>query len=74
VKIDKEFEKVKRLNTLKRLLKRHPEEIGKKSTIDIVEQMRVEVEGNKLEHTGEIKVVKMNDVTVGNRILEFDIG
>jgi len=54
IKIDKEYEKLKRLAVLKRMLSKHPEELGKKSTIDIIDQMRLEVEGNKIEHTGEV--------------------
>jgi len=59
IKIDKEYEKLKRMAVLKRMLNKHPEELGKKSTLDIVEQMRVEVEGNKFEVSGagETKII-----------------
>lgn len=53
IKIDKEYEKLKRLATLKRMLEKHPEEIGKKDTLDILDQMRIETEGNKVEHSGQ---------------------
>jgi predicted XRE-type DNA-binding protein len=63
VKIDKEYEKLKRLGVLRRLLKEHPELMGKKTTLDIVDQMRVETEGNKVEHTGTPqKVVIIREV------------
>lgn len=52
IKIDKEYEKLKRLNHLKNLLKKHPESLGKKGTLDILDQMRMEIEGNKIEHSG----------------------
>lgn len=53
LKIDKEYEKVKRVYHLKRLFKKHSDSVGKKDAIDILEHLRVESEGNKVEHTGE---------------------
>ena len=47
VKLDKDYEKSKRIAHLKRLLDTYPEEIGKKSTIDILEQLRKELEGDE---------------------------
>ena len=43
--LDREHEKIKRVNTLKRLLKKHPNNIGNKTTIDITEALRNEAEG-----------------------------
>lgn len=53
-KIDKDFEKLKRLSKLKRLLRDHPSTLGKKDTLDIIDQMRIETEGNRVEHLGQI--------------------
>lgn len=55
LKSDKEWEKTKRVNHLKRLLKKHPGSIGNKCTLDILDQLRVEIEGNKVEHSGSIE-------------------
>jgi hypothetical protein len=49
IKIDKEYEKLKRLSILKRMLSKHSDTIGKKDTLDIVDAMRIETEGNKNE-------------------------
>lgn len=42
---NKKYEKAKRLNILQRLLNKHPELIGTKSTLDILSQMKDEIEG-----------------------------
>ena len=55
LKIDKEYEKQKRINHLKRLLKTNPNVLGKKGTLDILDQLRVETEGNKVEHFGKVE-------------------
>jgi hypothetical protein len=52
VKRDKEWEKEKRINVLKRLLEKHPSLIAKKSTIDILEQIRKEIDGDEIKHSG----------------------
>ena len=44
---DKAHEKAIRINSLKRLLQKHPQHLNKKSTIDILEQLRKEIEGEK---------------------------
>jgi AraC-like DNA-binding protein len=54
LKSEKDWEKIKRIAHLKRLLARHPYGLGNKSTLDIIDQLRVETEGNKLEHSGRI--------------------
>jgi predicted DNA-binding protein YlxM (UPF0122 family) len=45
VKYDKHYEKVKRVTHLKRLLRKHPENIGSKSTLDIIDQVKTEIDG-----------------------------
>jgi len=40
-------EKVARINHLKRMLENHPDRMSKKSTLDILEQLRKELEGDK---------------------------
>jgi hypothetical protein len=45
IKLDRNFEKIKRVSHLKRLLKKHPENIATKSTLDIISQLRDESEG-----------------------------
>ena len=47
IKLETDYEKLKRVAHLKRLLSVYPSEIGKKSTIDILEQLRKELEGDK---------------------------
>ena len=44
---DKAHEKAIRINAIKRLYKNHSDSMGKKSTIDILEQWRKEIEGDK---------------------------
>ena len=56
VKIDKEYEKLKRLAVLKRLLNKHPETMGKKDTLDIVSEMRAETEGRQGSEGGSREV------------------
>ena len=43
--LDQQHEKIKRVNTLKRMLKKHPSNIGNKTTLDIVDSLRNEAEG-----------------------------
>jgi len=40
-------EKAIRVNTLKRLLEKHPEKLGNKGTLEIIDQLRKEIEGDK---------------------------
>ena len=72
--INKEFEKQRRITHLKRLLKNNEDNVGKKDAIDILNQLRIEVEGNKVEHSGEVNFTQMPMVTVGNRMLEYNLG
>jgi hypothetical protein len=44
---DKNHEKALRINALKRLDQKNPNRLGSKSTIDIQEQLRKEIEGDK---------------------------
>lgn len=50
---DKALEKAKRINFLKRLIKRKDPE-SKKDIADLIDQLRIEVEGNKVEHSGKV--------------------
>lgn len=43
---DQAFEKTKRVAHLNRLLKKHDNRMGKKTTLDIIDQLRSEVEGS----------------------------
>ena len=40
-------EKAVRINALKRLYQKHPESIGNKCTLDVLEQLRKEIDGDK---------------------------
>ena len=44
---DRNYEKAVRINALKRMEKQYDSVLGKKSTIDILEQLRKEIEGDK---------------------------
>ena len=49
LKIDKEFNKAKRINILERMLRKAPEELAKgKDNTDLVEQLRKEHEGESV--------------------------
>ncbi len=57
---DKNYEKALRINALKRLHKEHPGVMGTKTTIDILEQVRKEIDGDDRGQAGagsEVKVV-----------------
>jgi predicted DNA-binding protein YlxM (UPF0122 family) len=68
---DKIHEKNVRIASLKRLQKLHPESIGKKSTLDIIDQLRKEIEGDsplidnrqitQIIHYGEAKKLENAD-------------
>jgi len=44
---DKQYEKGIRVNALKRMAEKYPDTLGKKSSIEIYEQIRKEIEGDK---------------------------
>ena len=79
--MDQTHEKIKRVNTLKRLLKKHPSNIGNKTTIDIVESLRTEAEGKSgSEQMGRsdtriiiIRAEKNQSVTVSDNIAGMNI-
>lgn len=52
LKLDKEFEKQKRIRWLKQQIKRRGR--TSKDSADLLDQLRIEVEGNKVEHLGNI--------------------
>jgi hypothetical protein len=70
----KEWEKVKRKAHLKRLLVKHPDTLGKKGTLDILEQLRTEDEGSKEANNTNVTVVVMPNIKKDNQTMEFNIG
>jgi len=75
VPIDKEWEKRKRISKLKGMLIKYPAFLGKKSTIDILEQMRKEIEGDKplidnriTNVVVSVKEKSAEDIRAGHRI------
>lgn len=71
----KPAEKVVRVNHLKRMLDNHPDTIGKKSTIDILEQLRKEVEGDKAtEINVGVGVTIMPAIKIEEKELRFNLG
>jgi predicted DNA-binding protein YlxM (UPF0122 family) len=73
LKIDKEYEKIKRVHVLKRLLKKHPENLGNKSTIDIVEKLRAEDEGDSSSSRSETKVIIIRETANANQNQSRDV-
>jgi hypothetical protein len=66
---DKRFEKIKRVNTLKRMLHRHPANLGNKTTLDIVDSLRQETEGRDgIEPVGrnDSRVIIIRETIVNN--------
>ena len=55
---DKELEKIKRINLIKRQIKKAGD--SKKDVADLIDQLRVETEGNKVEHSGKIGGSQIN--------------
>lgn len=53
IPLDKAWEKKKRINRLKIEIKQ--KEKSNKDVADLLDQLRVEVEGNKIEHSGKIE-------------------
>jgi hypothetical protein len=53
LKSDKDWEKTKRIHHLRRLIAKAGE--SKKDVADLIDQLRVETEGNKLEHSGTVE-------------------
>lgn len=62
LQLDKNYEKQKRINKLKYLLEKYPSRIAKKSTIDILEQLRKEFEGDRtnININTEVKTIFQN--------------
>jgi hypothetical protein len=80
LKLDKDHEKLKRIMFLKRFLEKHNDALGKKSSIDIINQLRVETEGERtsVEHSGSIgggetKIYIMNGTKKDNARLPSDV-
>jgi DNA-binding CsgD family transcriptional regulator len=74
LKIDREYEKLKRLGVLKKMLSKHPETIGKKDTIDIVKAMREETEESKSGSGVSVVVNVMQSVVKDGIPLEYKLG
>lgn len=74
LKIDRDWEKTKRVHLINKLIKNAAP--CKKDVADLLDQLRIEVEGNKVEHSGEVthNMFFENMVTkytaTPNRILE----
>lgn len=73
LKLDKDWEKTKRIHKLKRLIsKANP---SRKDVADLLEQLRVEIEGNKVEHTGKVEhthfIESIVNKAIPNRVIEY---
>lgn len=66
IPMDKEWEKRKRINLLKNEIKKKEKEGSKKDLADLLDQLRVETEGNKLEHSGKIDTGEVKIVIISN--------
>jgi len=53
LKLDKEYEKIKRIIWLKKQIKKRGD--TKQDSAALMDQLRVETEGNKVEHSGKIE-------------------
>lgn len=74
LKNDKNVCKAKRINHLHKLLRDHPNELGKKGTLDILSQLHDEEEGIKSDKTDVSVTVVMNNVAVEGKPLEYRLG
>ncbi len=77
---DKKYEKGIRVNALKRMANKYPDNLGKKSSIDIYEQIRKEIDGDKPLVDNRITNISINvkeksasDIRTGNRITSESI-
>jgi predicted DNA-binding protein YlxM (UPF0122 family) len=66
-------EKVARINHLKRMLENHPDRMSKKSTLDILEQLRKELEGEKGVEVS-VGVTVMPSIIKDGKEMEFKVG
>ena len=78
LKIDRDYEKVKRVHVLRKLLRKHPSDMGNKTTIDIVDALRTEADGkngsaDQVER-GDTRVIIIRETTapINNRPEETD--
>jgi hypothetical protein len=64
LEINRKYAKAKRVNHLERLLKKHPENIGTKSTLDIISNLKDEQDGdsrNESMRGGDTKIIIIRD-------------
>lgn len=62
LKLDKEYEKQKRIRWLKKQINKRGNTA--KDSADLLDQLRLEIEGNKIEHSGEVKTGEVRIVIV----------
>jgi len=75
IKFERIHEKTKRIAHLKRLLNVHPNSLGKKSTMDIIKELRAELEGDKSDINVGVSVTVMPVIELTDgKPLEFNIG
>lgn len=53
LKLDKDWEKTKRVHLINKLIK--SAQPSKKDVADLIDQLRIEVEGQKVEHSGKVE-------------------
>lgn len=66
IPIDKEYEKKKRIRWLKRQINKKGDSTNKDAA-DLMDQLRIEVEGNKIEHSGSIKTGETKIIIVSSK-------
>lgn len=64
LKLDKDFEKLKRILWLKKQISKRGN--TNKDAADLLDQLRVEIEGHKVEHSGEIKTGETRIIIVNS--------
>lgn len=76
IKIDKQYEDLKMMAHLKRLLNAHPNLMAKKSTLDIIEKIHgiVHQDENKKGDTSQRVTVVMNNVVLDGKPVEYEFG
>ncbi len=74
LKSNKEWEKSKRIIHLKRLLNTHPDSLGKKGTLEILEQLREETEGTKSSQAVSVVVNVMQNVVKDDVPVRYRLG
>ena len=70
---DAAWEKLTRINHLKRLLAKHPDSLQRKGTLDILEQLRREIEGDKPQLELH-QTMLMPSITLAGKQVDFNVG